>query len=109
MSDITNLNLTRTLSFRDRLEASALVMLGVGLWEATWVKLGLPIEMPDPIQFGIWFTSWVALWAHGHLLTDLRRNAASLLFFMFVADFVRIVMPVILVEHLSPFIRGVGP
>ena len=110
MSDLTNLNLTRSLSFRDRLEVSALVMLGTGLWQAVWLKLGLPIDdLPDPLQFGVWFTSWVALWAHGHLLADLRRNAVSLMAFMFVADFVRIVMPVMLVERLSPFIRGVGP
>lgn len=109
MSDITNLNLTRTLAVRDRLEASALVMLGVGLWEATWVKLGLPMGLPDPIEFGVWLTSWVALWARGHLLTDIRRNMLSLILFMYVADVTRILVPVLLIDHLSPFIRGVGP
>jgi hypothetical protein len=109
MSDITDLNLTRSLGLRDRLEASVLVMLGVGLWETAWVKLGLPTGLPDPVEFGVWLTSWVALWAHGHLLVDIRRNALSLIAFMYVGDIVRLLVPVLLVEHLSPFIRGVGP
>lgn len=108
MSDITDLNLTRSLSFRDRLEVSVLVMLGTGLWEAVWVKLGLPITLPDVLQFGVWLTSWVALWAHGGPLSNLRRNAASLMLFMWGADVVRIVMAVVLVEYLSPFVRGAG-